>query len=113
MVGSDEMDAHDPDAREQFHSASQENLLVRTLSPRQLAVLIRSLDSRLTNIDYEQSADQPVLVYTFEVAGKSQTFRLVVRPESIESIIELYPEAAVWEQELLRQFGLVFRPPKD
>ncbi len=111
--GMIKMAAHDADTRGQARTSRQENGLLRMFSPRQLAMLIRSLDSRLTDIGYEQSAGESVLVYTFEVAGKHQTFRLVVRPGALESIIELYPEAAAWEQELLSKFGLVFQRPKD
>jgi arylformamidase len=86
-------------------------LLLRGLSPRQIAHMIRGLDSRLVSIDY-QSAEEPVLLYRFEVAGKTQGFSLVVRPESLFSIVDLYPEAAARERELARRFGLSFQLPE-
>jgi len=86
--------------------------LLHGFSPRQVASLIRGIDSRLVSIDYDESASERALVYTFEVAGKCQPFRIAVSGAPIASIADLYPEASPREQELQRRFGLVFQPPK-
>jgi hypothetical protein len=85
--------------------------LLHGFSPRHVASLIREIDSRLVSIDYAESASQRALVYTFEVAGKRQPFRIAVPSNTIASIVDLYPEAAPQEQELQHRFGLVFQPP--
>jgi hypothetical protein len=82
--------------------------VLRQFSPRQVALLIRALDSRLISIDYQPGADEGLLSYTFEVAGRQQTFRLAVPRDALESIADLYPEAAAHEQNL-GQRGLTFR----
>ncbi|MBK9713957.1 MAG: NADH-quinone oxidoreductase subunit C [Kouleothrix sp.] len=81
---------------------------LRELSARQLAGLIRALDSRLLGIAYDDSAGEPALVYSFEVAGKIQRFSLAVRPEGLTSIADLYPAAAAYERELAGWLGLAF-----
>jgi hypothetical protein len=87
----------------------QPDALLRELSPHQIARMIRSLDSRLISISYDDRGDAPVLVYSFEVAGKQQAFPVVVDPTTLISIVDLYPEAAGYERALQRQFGLRFR----
>jgi hypothetical protein len=95
--------------QEQLSQASQP--LLHRFSPRQVASLIRGIDSQLVSIEYAKSVDERALVYTFEVAGKRQPFCIAVPSAPIASIADLYPEAAPQEQELQRRFGLVFEPP--
>jgi hypothetical protein len=87
----------------------QPDALLRELSPQQIARMIRSLDSRLISISYDDRGDVPVLVYSFELAGKQQAFPVVVDPTTLISIVDLYPEAAGYERALQHQFGLRFR----
>ena len=86
----------------------QHGLPLRGVTPRQVAQTIHGLHSRLVSLVYAYHAGQPVLVYTFEVAGKVEKFPIVVAPEMLESISDLYPEAAALEQAL-GKIGLVFR----
>ncbi len=81
------------------------------MTPRQVAHTLHGLQSRLVSLVYAYHAGQPVLVYTFEVAGKEASFPIVVAPEMLESISDLYPEAAAVEQAL-GEIGLVFRLPQ-
>src|SRR5690349_21309808 len=82
------------------------------LSPRQVAALIRGLDSRLVNITVEEVGAERTLVYTFELAGKLASFRLPLLPEaSTESIVDFYREAEAQERELLERFGIEFQQP--
>jgi hypothetical protein len=85
--------------------------LLHSFSSRQVASLIRGIDSRLVSIDFIENASEPMLVYTFEVAGKRQPFRIALSSTPIASIADLYPEAASQEQGLHHRFGLVFQPP--
>jgi hypothetical protein len=85
--------------------------LLHGFSPRQVASLIRGIDSRLVSIDYAENLGERTLVYTFEVAGKRQPFRIAVPGTPIGSIADLYPEAGAQERELQRRFGLEFQPP--
>jgi hypothetical protein len=95
--------------QEQFFQASQP--LLHGFSPREVASLIRGIDSQLVSIEYAKNVDERALVYTFEVAGKRQPFCIAVPSTPILSIADLYPEAAPQERELQRRFGLVFEPP--
>ena len=89
----------------------QHGLPLRGVTPRQVAQTIHGLQSRFVSLVYAYHAGQPVLVYTFEVAGKVESFRTVVEGEVLESISDLYPKAAVLEQAL-GEIGLVFRLPE-
>ena len=86
----------------------QHGLPLRGVTPRQVAHTIHGLHSRLVSLVYAYHAGQPVLVYTFEVAGKVETFPIVVAPEMLESISDLFPEAAALEQAL-GATGVIFR----
>ena len=90
--------------------ARLQGLPLRGLTPRHVAQTLHGLHSRLVSLNYAYNAGQPVLVYTFEVAGKVESFRTAVVREELESISDLYPEAAAPE-EALGQIGLVFRLP--
>ena len=90
--------------------AGQHGLPLRGLTPRHVAQTIYGLRGRLVSLVYTDHNGQRALVYTFEVAGKVESFRTAVVPEELESISDLYPEAAVLEHAL-GQIGLVFRRP--
>jgi len=90
--------------------AEQGDALLSGVSPRQMAGAIRSLDSRLVGMAVDSSADAPMLIYTFVVAGRTQTFRLAIDARECESIADLYPEATIWEEQLRQQFDLTFVP---
>jgi hypothetical protein len=92
-------------------SADQQGLPLRGLTPRHVAQALHGLHSRVVSLVYAYHAGQPELVYTFEVAGKVESFRTAVVPEELESISDLYPEAAALEQAL-GSIGLVFRLPE-
>jgi len=83
------------------------------LSPRRVAGLIRALDSRLVGIEYDASGEAPTLVYIFELAGIIRQFAMAVRPGTLNSIADLYPEAAAYERDIERRCGLAFRPPDE
>ena len=100
----------DPNRPQPGQPVGRQGLLLRGLTPRQVARTIHGLGSRLVSLVYAYHAGQPVLVYTFEVAGRAASFRTVV-PEVLESISDLYPEAAALEQAL-GEIGLVFRLPQ-
>jgi hypothetical protein len=92
-------------------SPAGDEQLYQGLPPRLIARLIRSLDSRLVDMSYEQGTDGPVLRYRFEVAGKLQDFAVAVRAETLVSIVDLYPEARAFEQALEQQHGIRFLLP--
>jgi hypothetical protein len=91
----------------QHERPQQEIPLLFGISPHEMAGAIRSLDSKLVGIEIDQSAAR-MLIYTFTVGGKRQAFRLPIGTAPLESIADLYPEAAAREQELQRQYGLAF-----
>jgi Ni,Fe-hydrogenase III component G len=91
----------------------QHGVPLSELSPQRIARMIRSLDSRLIGIAYDERGDVHVLVYTFEVAGKKQEFPVVVDPTKLVSIADLYPAAAEHEGALQEQFGLMFQNVDD
>lgn len=82
--------------------------VLRSVLLRKTAGTIRSLDSRLEGIDHHPRATGPVLVYTFALAGREETFEVAVEPV-MDSLADLYPAAAPLEAELARQHGIVFR----
>ena len=103
----------DPNRPQPGLPVGRQALLLRGLTPRQVARTIHGLGSRLVSLVYAYHAGQPVLVYTFDVCGRVASFRTVVAPEVLESISDLYPEAAALEQAL-GEIGLVFRlPPRE
>ena len=85
--------------------------LLRDMSPHTIASLIRSLDSRLLGIEYDDRGGTPVLSYRFEVAGRAEVFPMLVQSPDLTSIVDLYPEAAPREHELHDRFGLTFHCP--
>jgi hypothetical protein len=104
------MDEHT--RRQSGPTVGQRGLLLSGLTPRHVARTIHGLQSRLVSLVYAYDAGQPVLVYTCEVCGKVEAFRTVVDPNVLESISDLYPEAAALERALGR-IGLVFDLPQS
>ena len=84
--------------------------LLRQLTPRQIAEMIRALDSRLDSIEYDDSGGEPVLIYRFELAGRQEEFVVSAAGGQLTSVADLYPEADAREREIHRRFGLEFRP---
>ena len=82
--------------------------LLRAHSPRQIALMIRSLDSKLVRIELDDREGARALMYTFELAGERQTFRVAANSPTLPSIADLYPEAIPHERALAQQLGLQF-----
>jgi len=51
------------------------------------------------------------VVYTFDVAGKQQSFEVAPHDGAVQSIAQLFPEAARPEAELHQRLGITFQPP--
>lgn len=83
--------------------------LLRTMSAHYLAEFIRSLDSKLVNMQYEEHEGTRTLTYTFEIAGRTHIFRLLITSDVLESIADIYPAARSYEQVLQQQEHLTFR----
>ena len=66
---------------------------LRTVTPHQIAQMIRALDSRLAGIEDDECAGEPALVYHVEMAGGRQAFALASASSLLTSIVDLYPEA--------------------
>jgi Ni,Fe-hydrogenase III component G len=101
------------DCRSQMIGRFMAMPLLHNVPPRQIAKLIRGLDSALAGIEYDASGAAPVLVYSFEVAGRRERFAVPAQPDALVSIADLYPAAAAHERRLQRQYGLIFRRPAD
>jgi hypothetical protein len=84
---------------------------LRELTPHQIAEMIRGLDSRLTGIDYDTSAGEPVLMYRFELSGRREAFAVAVDVDPLTSVADLYSEADVYERALTQRYGVRFLPP--
>lgn len=83
------------------HSGYRDALLVlRGVSLRQVARTLHGLHSCVTAIEEQWDGETHILIYTFNVAGQHQSFTVPITAEPVESIADLYPETAVWEQEL-------------
>ena len=80
------------------------------MSPRIIALLLRGRDSRLVRSGFDAADQEPVLAYTFDVAGMTRSFRLAVTSDVLQQVAELYPAAAVEERCLVEQFGLRLLP---
>src|SRR5436309_324251 len=80
------------------------------LTPHQIAEMIRGLDSRLTGIDYDASAGEPVLMYRFELIGRREAFAVALDADPLPSIADLYSEADVYERALTQRYGVRFLP---
>ena len=95
---------------EQTRLGTLPSLFLGALSVHRAAHMIRGLGSSLVSIVYRQDDRKQMLVYTFDVAGTVQPFHVPVTDEPVESIVDLYPSAAIYGQER-RQTGLWFKPP--
>jgi hypothetical protein len=79
------------------------------VTPAQVASFMLDVGGRLVALDARADDDRPLVVYTFEVAGKRQSFEVVVRDGTVESIAPLFPEAACPEGELHQRLGITFQ----
>jgi len=102
---------HGAESGEQTRLGTMPSVFLDTLPVHRAARVIRRLGSSLVSIGYRQDDNLQMLVYTFDVAGKVQPFHVPVTDEPIESIVDLYPNASIYEQEL-HQTGLRFQPPR-
>lgn len=82
--------------------------VLRSALMRKAAGAIRSLDSRLERIIYLPRVPSPVLLYTFALAGREETFEVAVEPV-MASVADLYPAAAPLEAELAHRHGITFQ----
>ena len=81
------------------------------ITPAQVASFMLDVGGRLVDLDTRADAGHPLVVYTFEVAGKQQSFEVPVRDGAVESIAPFFPEAAPPEAALHERLGIKFRPP--
>jgi hypothetical protein len=81
------------------------------ITPTQVASFMLDVGGRLVGLDSGADAHHPLVVYTFEVAGKQQSFEVAVRDGVVESIAQLFPEAAHPEAALHERLGIAFQPP--
>lgn len=85
-----------------------DNLELDGISLRQVARVIHGLNSRLLSVTEQWRGATLVLVYTFDVAGKQQSFCVPISGVTIESIADLFPEATAQEQAVRLRHGLTF-----
>jgi hypothetical protein len=81
------------------------------VTPAQVASFMLDVGGRLVGMDAGADAGHSLVVYTFEVAGKRQSFEVAVRDGAVESIAQLFPEAKRPEAALHERLGISFRPP--
>jgi hypothetical protein len=81
------------------------------VTPAQVASFMLDVGGRLVDLDARAEGDRPLVVYTFDVAGKQQSFEVAVRDGAVESIAQLFPEAACPEAELHQRLGITFEAP--
>ncbi|MEZ4675309.1 MAG: hypothetical protein R2932_13815 [Caldilineaceae bacterium] len=82
----------------------------RLLTPYVIAQTIRSLDSRLVTIKFEEVTGKCRLVYCYEVAGRIEHFYIPLTGSPVDSITALYPQAQMLEEQLHLTYGIQFRP---
>jgi hypothetical protein len=81
------------------------------VTPAQVAHFMLDVGGRLVGLEAHADAGHPLVVYTFEVAGKQQSFEVAVRDGAVQSIAQLFPEAADPEAALHERLGITFQPP--
>jgi hypothetical protein len=81
------------------------------VTPAQVASFMLDVGGRLVSLDAGTEAGHPLVVYTFEVAGKQQSFEVAVRDGTVESIAQLFPEAIHPEAALHERLGITFQSP--
>jgi Ni,Fe-hydrogenase III component G len=81
------------------------------VTPAQVARFILGLDGCLVSLDARREGEADVVVYTFAVASKEQSFVAPVRDRAVESIASVFPEAAAREAELRDRHGIQFEEP--
>ena len=81
------------------------------VTPAQVASFMLDVGGRLVGLEAHADAGHPLVVYTFEVAGKQQSFEVAVRDGAVQSIAPLFPEAARPEAALHERLGITFQPP--
>jgi hypothetical protein len=81
------------------------------ITPTQVARFILGLGGYLVSLHARREGEVELVVYTFEVASKEQSFVAPVRDHVVESIAPVFPEAAVREAELGHCLGIQFKAP--
>jgi len=81
------------------------------VTPTQVASFMADVGGRLIGLNARDDDERPLVVYTFDVAGKQQSFEVAVRDGAVESIAPLFPEAAHPEAELHERLGITFQTP--
>lgn len=81
------------------------------VTPAQVASFMLDVGGRLVALDARAVADRALVVYTFDVAGKRQSFEVAVRDGAVESIAPLFPEAVGPEATLHERLGITFQTP--
>jgi len=81
------------------------------VTPAQVASFMLDVGGRLVNLDGRADAGHPLVVYTFDVAGKQQSFEVAVSDGAVESIAQLFPDAAHPEAALHERLGITFTSP--
>lgn len=99
-MSSDDFQAH--------NNAGDAPLMVRGVSLRQVARTLHGLSSRVIKIEERRDTGIHMLVYRIDVAGQRRSFCITVSAEPLESIADLYPEAAAWEQALQQRGSVRF-----
>jgi hypothetical protein len=82
------------------------------VTPAQVASFMLDVGGQLVNLDTREDDERPLVVYTFDVAGKQQSFEVAVRDGAVESIAQFFPEAAAPEAELHDRLGITFQAPR-
>lgn len=81
------------------------------VTPAQVARFILGLGGSLVSLDARKEGEADILVYTFAVASKEQSFVAPVRDRAVESIASVFPEAAAREADLRDRHGILFEEP--
>ena len=81
------------------------------VTPAQVASFMLDVGGRLVGLDARADGDRALVVYTFDVAGKQQAFEVAAHDGAVQSIAQLFPEAARPEAALHERLGITFRPP--
>ena len=101
----------DPRPSPQSPASAEPTPRLNGVTPAQVASFMLDVGGRLIALDARDDADRPLVVYTFDVAGKRQSFEVAVGGGAVESIAQLFPEAAHPEAVLHERLGITFQPP--
>jgi hypothetical protein len=83
------------------------------VTPTQVASFILDVGGRLVRLEAHTIDGRTVVVYTFDVAGKEQSYEVATRDGVVESIAPIFPDAAQPEEALRERLGIEFRPTES